>query len=124
MEKGLLEDAYEDVVRVYSEVLKELPLPETDGVSTIEFPPHLLERIAPTYNRALHVTKAPMLDGPAVNPEFDGEALETLYQDNGPGFICFDDFLTTEALESLRRFCLESTIWFHFRYAHGRFASL
>ena len=124
MEKGLLGDEYEDVVRAYSEVLDDLPPPEADGVSSVELPPHLLERIAPTYNRILHITQAPMLGGPAVNPDLDGAALEALYQKNGPGYVCFDDLLTPEALESLRRFCLESTIWFHFRYSHGRVATL
>jgi hypothetical protein len=31
----------------------------------------------------------------------------------------FDNFLKPEALESLRRFCLESTIWFDFLYGAG-----
>jgi len=124
MEKGLLGGSYAEVVRTYSEVLADLPPPAADGVSAIEIPPHLLARIAPTYNRLLRLTPAPMLDGPAVNPDLDGAALETLYSENGPGYICFDDFLTPEALRSIRRYCLESTIWFHFRYSHGRVASL
>src|SRR6185312_8598163 len=41
------------------------------------------------------------------------------YFDNGPGMMYFDNFLKPEALESLRRFCLESTIWFDFLYGAG-----
>jgi hypothetical protein len=34
--------------------------------------------------------------------------------------VIIDGFLSEEALESMRRFGLESTVWFTNRYAHGR----
>ncbi len=34
-----------------------------------------------------------------------------------------DDFLSPEAIEGLRRFCLESTVWSTNRYDHGRLGS-
>lgn len=49
------------------------------------------------------------LDGPAVNAP-RAETGET-WRTSHPQLVVVDDFLTPEALEKLRRFCLESTIW-------------
>jgi hypothetical protein len=38
--------------------------------------------------------------------------------------VVIDDFLTPEALHSLRLFCIESTVWFGNRYADGRLGAL
>ena len=37
-----------------------------------------------------------------------------------PGIVVIDHFLRDAALDLLYRFCLESTVWFGNRYAHGR----
>jgi tetratricopeptide (TPR) repeat protein len=50
----------------------------------------------------------------------DAEAVERAYTDRPPGLVVIDNFLAPEALESLRQFCLQSTVWFGNRYAHGR----
>ena len=50
------------------------------------------------------------LEGAVVNrPE--GQAVENLWNAARPPMVVVDDFLTPEALEALRRFCLGSTIW-------------
>ena len=46
--------------------------------------------------------------------------VQRLYLSRPPGVVVIDDFLTPEALESLRRFCLESTLWNANRYPDGR----
>jgi hypothetical protein len=46
--------------------------------------------------------------------------VQRLYLSRPPGVVVIDDFLTPEALESLRRFCLESTVWNANRYPDGR----
>ena len=79
---------------------------------SVALPQPTLDRLAPTYNRLLHLAEAPALPGPAVNPALDRAAIEANYKANGPGLTHLDGFLTTEALASLRRFCLDSTIWF------------
>jgi tetratricopeptide (TPR) repeat protein len=95
-------------------------LPETPREThMVEVPSENLARLAPTYNRLVQLTEAPALAGPAVNPVLDRAAIEADYQRNIPGFTHLDGFLTAEALDALRRFCLESTIWYQFRYANG-----
>ena len=46
--------------------------------------------------------------------------MEHQYVSAAPGLVVIDNFLTDEALEHLRRFCNESTVWSGNRYAHGR----
>ena len=38
---------------------------------------------------------------------------------NAPGMTYFDNFLNPEALHALRRFLMESTIWYAFKYPGG-----
>ena len=53
---------------------------------------------------------------PALSPSLDGASVEADYRRNG-GIAVIDGFLSGEALMALRRFCLESTIWFAFKGA-------
>lgn len=46
--------------------------------------------------------------------------IEQQYIHSNLGICVIDDFLSQEALVEIRNFCLESTIWFGNRYAHGR----
>lgn len=80
-----------------------------------------MDRIAPpvsdlfarTYNRLLYVTPAPVLSGPALNPALDGAAVEEAFYKRAPRLVTMDGFLSDEALDGLRRYCLESTVWFN-----------
>lgn len=70
-----------------------------------------LEVIAPSFNRILHYAESPRLPSGAVNPTLDVPAIEARYHATWPEVMYVDDLLTPDALASLRRFCLESTIW-------------
>lgn len=85
----------------------------------VDLPDDVSPRIAGTYNRLYHMAPAPALAGGALNPGLDRAAIEADYHRNKPGLTYFDDLLKPEALEGLRRFCLESTIWFDFNYDRG-----
>jgi len=63
-------------------------------------------------NRAVYVEAAPRLAGRALNPQLDFAAIEREYVGVSPSMTSFDTLLTPEALHSLRRFCLRSTIWY------------
>lgn len=56
----------------------------------------------------------------ALSPSWNRERVEEAYITHPIGIVVIDDFLTPEALNSLRRFCIESTIWFENRYSYGR----
>ena len=89
------------------------------GTPLSQAPEAIRTKLAPYYNRLLHFYNAPALPDGAVNQEQDWDAIAEAYFSNGPGMIYFDNFLKPEALASLRRFCLESTIWFDFLYGAG-----
>jgi tetratricopeptide (TPR) repeat protein len=51
------------------------------------------------------------LAGPAVNPRNNIAEISEAWRSSRPQLVVVDDLLTPEALDGLRRFCLESTIW-------------
>jgi tetratricopeptide (TPR) repeat protein len=73
------------------------------------------------YNSRIHSREAPEAAGPAVNERTDGTKLAAQFATQGAIFV--DDLLTPAALESLRRFLLESTIWHDFSHIGGFVAS-
>ena len=89
------------------------------GAAATLLPAELRQRLAPSYNRLLYRPPAEREAGGAVNPGLDATAIEPDYRRHGPGITFIDDFLTPVALASLRRFCLEATVWYESRYANG-----
>lgn len=75
--------------------------------------------IGDVYNRIVHIRHTPTLLRP-FSEKWVAEEIERKYLANSPGVVVVDDFLSAEALDNLRQFCLESTVWSGNRYAHGR----
>ena len=73
------------------------------------------------YNTPIHLLAAPEVAGSAVNVRTDRGALTAQFDRRGAVFV--DDLLTPQALELLRRFLLESTIWHDFSHIDGFVAS-
>ena len=67
--------------------------------------------IAPSFNRLLHMADCPALPSGVVNPSLDAVAIEARYNERRPEIMYVDGLLTEEALRSIRRFCLDSTVW-------------
>jgi tetratricopeptide (TPR) repeat protein len=102
----------------YRALLEALPADVPDG-RPVPLPAGLARRAAPYYNRCHHLADTPRIDGPVINPALDTEALTAAYHGRAPGLTWIDGLLTRPALESLRRFCLESTIWYDFEHVNG-----
>ncbi len=115
LDKKLLPAAFDQEIAPYERVLEEIG--STGGRTALTTQQR--SRIAGTYNKLVHLAQAPALEVSPLNPNLDIDAVETDYFANAPGITYFDDFLTPEALEALRNFCLESTIWFDFDYKNG-----
>ena len=80
-----------------------------------------IEVLGEDYNTPIHLRAAPEIASGAVNERADRAALTAQFNEQGAIFV--DDLLTPEALDSLRRFLLESTIWHDFSHIDGFLAS-
>ena len=69
--------------------------------------------VARTYKRPIHIAQDVALDGPLINPRLDFRDIEDRYLAARPNVMTVDELLTPEALQALRRFCAESTVWNH-----------
>jgi len=67
--------------------------------------------IAPSFETILYYADAPALAAGALNPDLNVPEIEARYHATHPEVMHIDHLLTNEALASLRKFCLESTIW-------------
>lgn len=106
---------FESLARSYRAVAEEIPdagarLSETQ-----------LEALGEDYNTPIHLREAPEIAGRAVNERAGGAALTAQFE--AQGAVATDDLLTPQALYSLRRFLLESTIWHDFSHIESFVAS-
>lgn len=76
-------------------------------------------RIGPTCGRLMNLTPAGPISSGALNPQLDFEGITRGYRDREPGLTVIDDFLRPDALQRLRDYCIESTIWFDYRKSGG-----
>ncbi len=118
MAKGVLAVDFENEVTAYESVLADLG--DTDsrrGRTDLNREQRL--RIGATYNRLIHMAEAPAgRDGP-LNRGLDVPSIEGAYFRDGVDVAVVDGLLSAEALDTLRRFCLESTIWYDFYHDGG-----
>ena len=117
VEHRLIDTDVTTVIDDYQRVVDRLMLDGTNARAPVGSDEHRM--IAHVYNRLLHVVRPGRVER-ALSNSWDPAAAERQYIENRPGVIVVDDFLSRDALEGVRRFCLESTVWFHNRYAHGR----
>jgi tetratricopeptide (TPR) repeat protein len=113
-----LPGSYDDTIAAYGAVLDSLP----DGPEAPIFFRLGAEHrklICATYNRLIHRAEAPAHAESPINPALPAHAVEATYAASPPGIVHVDGLLTPRALADLRRFCLESTIWFDFKHDGG-----
>jgi len=67
--------------------------------------------LAPSFSRILHYADASRISQGTLNPELDVSEVERRYHANHPEMVTVDDLLRKEAIQALRKFCWESTIW-------------
>jgi tetratricopeptide (TPR) repeat protein len=79
------------------------------------------EALGDDYNTPIHLRAAPEIAGETVNRRENLNVLTAQFDEQGVTVV--DDLLTPQALESLQRFLLESTIWHDFSHIDGFVAS-
>ncbi|MGQ0810742.1 MAG: tetratricopeptide repeat protein [Nitrospiraceae bacterium] len=70
-----------------------------------------LDGIAPSFHRILHYAPCERISQGVLNPDLDVSGIEARYHAQQPEVMYIDDLLTPEALDALRRFCWDSSIW-------------
>jgi Flp pilus assembly protein TadD len=68
------------------------------------------ERFAELFERLFHLEGGARCED-AINPEIDFAAIEARWRESHPQIVVVDELLAPAALDELRRFCWESTVW-------------
>jgi len=84
---------------------------DASAVNRVPIDPRELASIAPSFNRILAWEPPARLEAGALNPSLDRRAVEGRYHARRPEVTFIDDLLNDAALDALRRFCREATIW-------------
>lgn len=111
---------FEQLARTCDHVAGRLEGGDNDIVA---LPDDLLAELGDSYNTPYHLADAPELPAGALDPALDGAALARRFADSGPGIVWFDGLLAPRALALLRRYLLDSTIWYDFAHIPGCLAA-
>jgi tetratricopeptide (TPR) repeat protein len=78
-----------------------------------------LDMIGEDYNTAIHIREAPELAASAVADRPDRGVIAQRFHGDRPATVTIDNMLTPAALDGLRLYLLESTIWHDFTHIRG-----
>ena len=109
---GRLPGIYRTVLADYRSLLAEVESIGDDAL-IVPFDERKHPSVARTYKRPIYVDAGAAPPGPLVNPDLDTRIIEQGYVDAKPNVATIDHLLTKPALDALRKFCRESTIWNH-----------
>jgi hypothetical protein len=115
-ERSVLGPAFDATLESFERAIAELD-GEGTAIRPLDLTRHPLLRAA--YNRLVWWDDAAALARGALAPDLPVAEVEAAYAASGPGIVHVDGLLRPEALAALRRFCMDSTIWFDFRHDHG-----
>jgi tetratricopeptide (TPR) repeat protein len=90
-----------------------------DKTKILPIPYDAMKGLQSEYNRLHNLASTEYKNKTALSETFDGPSIEGNYFRQSPGITWIDDFLTQDALNELRKYCLESTIWFDFNHTNG-----
>ena len=118
---GVLDGEYDAIVQRYRQLADHMLASRIDKREQLT--PDEQADIGGIYNHIIHLRATPAV-AHIWSGNWQGDDIENAYRANPPGIVVVDDFLSPCALDSLRRFCLESTVWNSLRYSHGRLGAL
>jgi tetratricopeptide (TPR) repeat protein len=110
LEGGQLPPAYSGVLEDYRALFGEIR-GKLDENMLVPFDAQQHPLVARTYKRPIHIADVPPPASSIINPELDFEEIQDRYLAADPNVLAIDKLLTPQALEAMRRFCRESTIW-------------
>ena len=109
-DRQLLSDEHRPYLQSLQRLHDELNRRANPG-NRVPITPQELAPVAASFNRLLYRAQNPHLPDGALHPDLDVEAVESRYLAKQPEVTFIDGLLKQEALEAMRRFCWESTVW-------------
>jgi tetratricopeptide (TPR) repeat protein len=128
LNQRLLPKTFEKEVEAYTQIIEGLNENQRSAIS-FELPEKDADRISRYNGRLVHIantgwgSRAPASDThprpetSALDPKVDWDDAATAFLGSNPPITVVDNFLHPTALTALRKFCLESTIWFELKGA-------
>ncbi|MGH6929086.1 MAG: tetratricopeptide repeat protein, partial [Dongiaceae bacterium] len=116
--RGLGSDGYSELVAEHGRLAAQRADEAAFDIPTTS------ARLATHYNRLIHWRETPARTEGVLSPDWDGAAVERDYRAHPPGYAWFDGLLTRAALQELRQFCLDSTVWFQMTFKNEISATL
>ena len=110
IDRGVLPADFGPVLEDYRALSAEIS-GTVDENSLVPFDAQRHPWVARTYKRPLHIADVPPPGDSLINPSLDFEEIQDRYLSAQPNVLALDNLLTPEALQAIRRFCRESTIW-------------
>jgi tetratricopeptide (TPR) repeat protein len=107
---GRIGPGFDALLEEYRRALVDPALPD-DPYRMVPLDPARYPTLAASYKRPLHVPTIAMPDGPLVSDTLDWGDIEARYLGADPNLVAIDGLLTPAALEAVRTWCLEATVW-------------
>ena len=118
---GLLDARFDAIITTYERLAAGMVAGgDADARKRLDGPERAL--IGNVYNRIVHLPEVRRV-AHALSSAWNPREVEARFLDRGEGVVVIDDFLTPEALEGIRRFAMQATVWSGNRYAYGRFGA-
>lgn len=115
LDRGRIAPNYQKLLGEYQSILAAFPDGGDLRLGELSPPPSAEFKAA--YNRMVYFASVGAIAAGALNPDLDFAAIEAEFFDGAPAFACIDGLLSADALAGLRRFCMESTIWFQMTFS-------
>ena len=105
----LLPSAFGEVIADYRHLHAEIRGTDEKSVHPFDAQRHPL--VAATYKQPLYLDQTAAPPGELLNANVDWRGMEESYLAAKPPLVAVDNLLTPKALEAVRRFCEQSTVW-------------
>ena len=116
-ERDLLDARYRDCAEALADIVRGTEDARAEsGNAGVSLTGEQSGALAPLFRGVVYRDDGDRVDGPAINPALDTDAITAEYHARFPQIVVIDDILSEDALGGLYRFCLESTV---FKRAYG-----
>lgn len=107
---GRIGPAFDPIIAEYRRAVEDPALPDAPYMM-VPLDPGRYPLLAATYKRPLHVPSETPPPGALVSTALAWDDIEARYLAADPEIVTIDGLLTPEALQAVRDWCLQATIW-------------